>query len=70
MTGRCLRASDGKPRAWFASKEEAEAFSVSAVNTAYHGDVPVLCMRIGCDGWHLSQPGWPDALAAAQRRVQ
>ena len=63
---RCRR-SNGTERAWFATKEEAVAFSVSAVNAAYHGDIPVLCMK--CDGWHLSQPHWADALAAARTWV-
>ena len=60
---RCRR-SNGTLRAWFATKEEAEAFAANPVNVHYHGDVPVLCMKIGCDGWHLSQPHWPDAVAA------
>jgi hypothetical protein len=67
-TGRCLRSSDGKPRAWFATRAQAIAFS--AIHPGYKGDVPVLCMKIGCDGFHLSQPDWPDALAAARERIQ
>lgn len=63
------RRPNGTLRAWFATKEEAEAFAADPRNTAYHGDVPVLCMNIGCDGWHLSQPHWPDAMAAAQAWV-
>lgn len=56
-------------RAWFATKEEAEAFEADPRNVAYHGDVQVLCIKIGCDEWHLSQPHWPDAVAAAQAWV-
>ena len=62
---RCRR-SNGTPRAWFATKEEALAFEADPRNVEYHGDVPVLCMKVGCDGWHLSQPDWPDARAAAR----
>jgi len=64
---RCRRVN-GTERAWFATKEQAVAFS--AIHPAYHGDIPVLCLKIGCDGFHLSQPDWPDAVAAAQRRIQ
>ena len=63
---RCRR-SNGTLRAWFATKEEAEAFAADPRNIAYHGDVPVCCMK--CDGWHLSRPDWPDAVAAAQTWV-
>jgi len=59
---RCRR-SNGTLRAWFASKEEAVAFSKNPMNTAYHGDIPVLCLKPGCNGWHLSQRDWPDAHA-------
>lgn len=65
---RCRRAS-GKLRAWFATKEEALAFEANARNVAYHGDVPVLCMKLGCNGWHLSHPDWPDAVEQASRRI-
>ncbi len=65
---RCRR-SNGTPRAWFATKEEALAFEADARNVAYHGDVPVLCMKRGCDGWHLSKPHWPDAVEQASRRI-
>jgi hypothetical protein len=63
---RCRRAN-GTERAWFATKEDAEAFAADPKNVRYRGDIPVLCTRIGCDGWHLSQPHWADALAAAAR---
>lgn len=65
----CCRRSNGTLRAWFATKAEATAFAENPVNTAYHGDIPVLCMKVGCNGWHLSQPCWPDAQAAARVRV-
>jgi hypothetical protein len=65
---RCRR-STGVERAWFASKKEAEAFAADPVNVHYHGDIPILCMKIGCDGWHLSRPEWPDAQAAARARI-
>jgi hypothetical protein len=41
-------------------KEEAEAFAANPRNIHNQGDVAVLSMKIGCDGWHLSQPDWPD----------
>jgi len=60
----CLRAS-GTPRAWFATHAEAIAFAADPANPDYHGDVPVPCAHPGCEGgWHLSQPWWPDAVAA------
>jgi hypothetical protein len=51
----CLR-SGGTERAWFFNREEAEAFAVSPANTAYHGDIAVLCGK--CDLYHLSKPSW------------
>jgi hypothetical protein len=65
---RCRR-SNGTLRAWFATGEEAVAFAENPMNTAYYGDVPVLCLKPGCGGWHLSQPHWPDARAAAKAWV-
>jgi len=41
------------------------AFAADPKNIRYRGDIPVLCTN-GC-GWHLSQPHWPDAVAAAAR---
>src|ERR1700723_266188 len=61
---RCRR-SNGTLRAWFGTKAEAVAFAENPINTANNGDIPGLCMKPGCDGWHLSQPHWPDARAAA-----
>ena len=68
MNLRCRRAS-GNLRAWFDTREDAEAFAADPANTAYHGDVPVLCLNRDCGGWHLSQPHWPDARAAANAIV-
>jgi hypothetical protein len=61
---RCRR-SNGTPRAWFATKAEAVAFAENPMNTAYHGDIPVLCLKPDCDGLHLSQRHWTDARVAA-----
>ena len=52
---RCLR-SNGTERAWFFTRDEAEAFAVDPANVNYHGDVAHLCAR--CDLWHLSRPEW------------
>jgi hypothetical protein len=65
---RCRR-SNGTLRAWFSTAADAVAFAENPANTAYHGDVAVECRRRGCGGWHLSQPHWPDAQAAANARV-
>jgi len=62
---RCRR-SNGTLRAWFETAEEAVAFAENPLNTAYHGDVAVQCLKPGCGGWHLSQPHWPDACVAAK----
>jgi hypothetical protein len=58
---RCRR-TDGSQRAWFATREEAVAFEADLKNWDYRGDVPVRCTK--CLGWYLSQPSWPDAIAA------
>jgi hypothetical protein len=68
MDCKCRR-SNGTLRAYFAIAAEAIAFAANPVNIAYHGDVPVLCLKPGCGGWHLSRPHWPDAQAAAKARV-
>ena len=66
---RCRR-SNGSFRAWFATRADAISFAKGPHNPAYHGDVPVQCAHPGCEGgWHLSQPWWPDAVAAAQAEV-
>jgi hypothetical protein len=62
---RCRR-SNGTLRAWFETAAEAVAFAENPLNTAYHGDVAVQCLKPGCGGWHLSQPHWPDACVAAK----
>jgi hypothetical protein len=61
---RCRR-SNGTLQAWFATRAEAIAFAENPMNTAYHGDTPVPCLKPGCDDLHLSQRYWPDARAAA-----
>jgi hypothetical protein len=45
---RCRR-SNGSLRAWFATKAEAIALAGNPMNTAYHGDIPVLYLKRGCD---------------------
>jgi len=56
-------------RAWFATAAEAVAFAMNPANIAYHGDVAVECRKLGCDGWHLSRPCWPDAQAAVNAQL-
>ena len=63
------RRSDGTLRAWFATAVDAAAFAENPLNTPYHGDIAVRCLKPGCDGWHLSQPHWPDAEAAVAGRA-
>jgi hypothetical protein len=65
---RCRR-SNGTLRAWFATAAEAVAFAENPLNASYQGDVAVQCLKSGCCGWHLSQPHWPDAQAAANEWV-
>jgi hypothetical protein len=65
---RCRR-QNGTLRAWFATRADAVAFEANPLNSAYHGDLPVLCLKPGCGGWHLSHPHWPDAQAAAKAWV-
>ena len=50
------RRSNGTLRAWFHSREEAEAFEADPANVAYHGDVAHLCDK--CGRWHLSRREW------------
>ena len=54
----CKRPS-GRERAWFRTREEAEAFATDPVNPAYHGDIPALCAK--CDLYHLNRPEWLQA---------
>ena len=51
------RRLDGTLRAWFTSREAAEA--VEATHPNYHGDVAHLCQH--CGYWHLSRPQWLEA---------
>jgi hypothetical protein len=51
----CLR-SNGTPRAYFSTRQEAEAFAGNESNSAYDGDVAHLCVK--CDLYHLSKPSW------------
>jgi hypothetical protein len=48
------RRLDGTVRAWFLTKEAAEA--VEATHPNYHGDVAHLCQH--CGFWHLCRPQW------------
>jgi hypothetical protein len=51
----CLR-STGQPRAYFKSREAAEAFARAPENPDYWGDVAHECFR--CGFFHLSRPEW------------
>lgn len=53
MIGRCLR-SNCTERAWFSSKEEAEAFG--KITPGYEGDIAHLCLVCAC--WHLARHHW------------
>jgi hypothetical protein len=55
LTEHCKRSS-GTERAWFRTREEAEAFANDPANTVYHGDLAHLCSK--CGFYHLSKPGW------------
>jgi hypothetical protein len=55
LTEHCKRSS-GTERAWFRTREEAEAFAADPANPAYDGDIPALCAR--CDLYHLNRPEW------------
>jgi hypothetical protein len=59
----CKRRS-GSYRAYFATKEEAEAFAANPANTDYHGDIAHHCPK--CLRWHLSRVEW---LVQPQDRV-
>jgi hypothetical protein len=50
------RRSSGAFRAFFPTKEEAEAFAADPANLNYHGDIAHLCYK--CGRWHLSRPEW------------
>jgi hypothetical protein len=52
----CRRAS-GSLRAYFNTKEEAEAFAADPANwPVYKGDIAHHCHK--CFRWHLSRPEW------------
>jgi hypothetical protein len=51
----CKR-SDGSTRAWFYTRQEAEAFEADPRNFYYCGDIAHLCGK--CDLYHLSRPEW------------
>jgi hypothetical protein len=51
----CLR-TNGTTRAWFYSREDAEAFAASPANSNYHGDIAHLCVK--CNLYHLSKQSW------------
>jgi hypothetical protein len=55
ITERCKR-SNGTERAWFRTREEAEAFAQLPANPAYDGDIARLCAK--CGFWHLSKISW------------
>jgi hypothetical protein len=47
---------NGLYRAWFDSREEAEAFERDPANVHYHGDVAHHCAK--CGFWHVSRINW------------
>jgi hypothetical protein len=51
----CRRPSGGL-RAFFSTKEEAEAFAANPAITDYHGDIAHRCWK--CGRWHLSRVEW------------
>ena len=55
----CKR-TDGTSRAYFHTKEEADAFANDPVNVAYHGDVTTFCAA--CGFFHLSRLDWLEHL--------
>ena len=50
------RRSSGNFRAFFSTKEEAEAFAADPAHTDYHGDIAHHCGK--CGRWHLSRVEW------------
>lgn len=55
MSEPCKRP-DGSYRAYFFSREDAEAFAADPANhPVYFGDLAHLC---GCGYWHLSRVEW------------
>jgi len=59
----CKRSS-GAERAWFNTREAAEAFAADPANPAYHGDLARLCWK--CDYYHLSQLSWLEPVLTAR----
>ena len=55
----CKR-TDGTNRAWFHTKEAADAFALDSANVNYHGDVTTFCTA--CGFFHLSRPDWLEHL--------
>jgi hypothetical protein len=51
----CRRPSGGL-RAFFSTKEDAEAFAADPANIEYHGDIAHHCPK--CLRWHLSHVEW------------
>ncbi len=66
----CKR-KDGTNRAYFHTKEEADAFAKDPTHPAYHGDITTFCTA--CGFFHLSRPDWlehlPMETAATKRTI-
>src|SRR6266702_3613891 len=61
---RCKRSS-GTERAWFLTREQAEAFARDPANwPTYRGDIPALCTR--CNLYHLNRPEWLEPIITHQ----
>jgi hypothetical protein len=56
----CKR-SNGTERAWFVTREDADAFAANPTNFRYHGDIAHFCNV--CGYWHLSKLEWLAAKA-------
>ena len=63
LTEHCKR-STGTTRAWFRTREDAEAYAADPANPAYVGDIPALCAK--CDLYHLNRPEWLEPSLSAQ----
>ena len=59
----CKRSS-GTERAWFNTREAAEAFAADPANPAYIGDIQALCAK--CDLYHLNRPEWLEPILTHQ----
>ncbi len=66
----CKR-TDGTNRAYFHTKEEADAFALDPANVNYHGDIATFCAA--CGFFHLSRPDWlehlPFEMVATKRTI-